>query len=258
MLSELRKGSFLRVKGGALDWWKQSGRPPIVVMADPPYHLVPATMSTKIYKGGRAGGGKRRSDSARRAISFGALTPAVRRGIAELAGHSEWSMIYGMLCDMGRWREAIEKMGGAWCGVGIVKQTRGAPRICGDAPGVRHLGLAIARRRRAGARWQGRAWAEYSETRPSSVKDRPIPGTREVKVLMEMITDMRLSCTRVPTVVDPCAGTGTTLMAARALGLNAIGWERDAETYEYARRVIAGRGFAVEGQADLQLGLEIE
>ena len=244
MLSELRKGSFLSSKTGALAWYKANGRPPIVILTDPPYALVVSSVSTAKNRG-----------QVGRTITYGALTPAVRRGISELVGYAEWAIVYGMLCDMGNWRTSIERMGGAWCGVGIVRQNRGAPRIRGDAPGVRHLGLAVARRRRATPRWKGRSWAEYSETRPSSVKDRPIPGTREVKVLAEMIADMVISCTHTPVVVDPCAGTGTTLMAARALGLNAIGWERDPETFEYAQRVIRGRGFGVEGQGDLQMEL---
>lgn len=254
MLSELRKGSFLASKTGALAWWEESGRPPIVLLVDPPYALVGSTTSS-----GSTGSTKRGASNPRtirRALSYGALTSAVRHGLAALTTHAEWSMIYGLTCDMGRWRAAITKAGARWCGVGIVKQTRGAPRIHGDAPGVRHLGLAIARRRRHGARWRGRAWAEYSETRPSSVKDRPIQGTREVKVLAEMIADMVISSERTPVIVDPCAGTGTTLVAARSMGLNAIGWERDGETWNYAQRVISGRGLEIEGQVDLQIGLE--
>lgn len=247
MLSELRKGSFLASKTGALAWYKANGRPPIVILTDPPYALVGSTVSTK-RRGPKAAMG--------RPVEYGALTPIVRRGISELVGYAEWAMIYGMLCDMGNWRTSIERMGAAWCGVGIVKQNLGAPRIRGDAPGVRHLGLAVARRRRPAPRWKGRPWAEYSETRPSSVKDRPIPGTREVKVLTEMLGDMEISCTRPPVVVDPCAGTGTTLMAARALGLNAIGWERDLKTFEYAQRVIQGQGLSVDGQGDLQMKIE--
>ncbi len=245
MLSELIKGNFLNKKTGALAWWKGNGRPPIVVMTDPPYALVGSSMSTK--RSGRDLG---------QPVSYGMLTPAVRRGLSELVSHAEWSMIYGMLGDMGNWRTSIEKAGGCWCGVGIVRQNRGAPRIRGDAPGVRHLGLAIARRRRAGAKWCGRPWAEYAETRPASVKHRPIPGTREILVLQEMIRDMAVSCNREPVVVDPCAGTAVTLMAARVLGLHAIGWERDPETWQYAIRVLQGRGYDVEGQGDLQVSLE--
>lgn len=248
MISELVHGSFLSAKTGALAWWKANGRPPMILMCDPPYAKV------KSYVRGRV----RASRETSRAISYGGLTPAVRKGIAEIAAVAEWSMIYGMPDDMGNWRTSIEKMGGAWCGVGLVLQTRGAPRMAGDAPGVRHLALAIARRRRRGARWRGRVWAEYTETRPQSAKRRPIAGTREVTCLQTMIADMRASIDRdtPPVVVDPCAGTGTTLMAARTLGLPSIGWERDEKTYLYARRVIDGLGFAVEGQSDLQLQMD--
>lgn len=242
MLSELVKGNFLHEKTGALAWWKANGRPPIVVLTDPPYALVGSSMSTA----------RSRRDLGQ-PISYGKLTSEVRRGISELVSHAEWSMIYGMFADMGNWRTSIVKMGGAWLGVGLVRQNRGAPRIRGDAPGVRHLGLAIARRRRAGAKWGGRPWAEYAETRPASVKHRPIPGTREILVLQEMIRDMAVSCNREPVVVDPCAGTATTLMAARVLGLHAIGWERDPKTWDYAIRVLQGQGYAVDGQEDLQM-----
>jgi len=46
-------------------------------------------------------------------------------------------------------------------------------------------------------------------------------------------------------VLDPCAGSGTTLLAAYESGRNAVGFELDPRTYETARKRLESAGIAV-------------
>ena len=75
-------------------------------------------------------------------------------------------------------------------------------------------------------------------------------------VIGDMIDDVVASCPVQPIVVDPCAGTGVTLSAAKLRGLGVIGWEKDPQTFAYAARVIAGQGYGDPRQSDL--GLELK
>lgn len=249
-LLELRNASSVGPKNGVLAWWRDAGCPPFVMVTDPPYHLVKSYSHAAVRRGVRA------VHATSTEISYGALTPSLRKGIAEIATQAEWSAIYCMIDDLGNWREALHKADACWLGCGLVKQAQGAPRIRGDGPGIRHLGLALARRRRKDALWEGRSWGEWLEYRDKGAKKRPIPGTRSMKTIGEMIDDMVASCPVPPIVVDPCAGTGVTLAAAKLRGLGAIGWEKDPKTYAYAARVIAAQGHEDPQQSDLHLELE--
>lgn len=59
-------------------------------------------------------------------------------------------------------------------------------------------------------------------------------------------------------VCDPCAGMGTTLLAAKRLGRRGIGWERDADTYARALERLSGTkplpaGYYNDNQGSLAL-----
>lgn len=248
-LIELRKGSFRSPKTGALAWWRAAGRPPIVLVTDPPYTGVKHANSTKkrAFKNGK--------QAISRPISYGALDAATRNAIAQVAAVAEWSAVYDVARGVGLWADAIDRFGGVFLGAGSVLQTRGAPRLRGDGPGVRELSLILARRKGA-AKWAGRKWAEWMETRPVSTKRRPIPGTRSLDTMREIIRDLVASCRNgSPIVVDPCAGTGVTLIAAKAEGLSSIGWERDPKTHAWALDVIRGMGETIDGHGQIFQGV---
>ncbi len=253
----LREASSIGPKHGFLAWWRENGCPAFIMITDPPYHLVSSYTHAARRSGLKTGQAckVRPVHATSTEISYGSLTPNLRKGIAMIAAEAEWSAIYGMIDDLGNWRRALDLADACWLGCGLVKQAQGAPRIRGDGPGIRHLGLALSRRRRAGARWNGRSWGEWVEYRDKGAKKRPIPGTRSMKTIGEMIDDMVASCDEPPIVVDPCAGTGVTLMAAKLRGLAAIGWEKDPKTHAYAARVIAAQGHDDPNQVDM--GLEL-
>lgn len=50
-------------------------------------------------------------------------------------------------------------------------------------------------------------------------------------------------------VVDPCAGSATTLVAARNLGRRAVGWETDADYFAKAQQRLRGGQLSLDGAA---------
>ncbi len=235
----LINGSCASKKDGLLAVLESKGDG-VIMVTDPPYTdtKYTASASKRVFKSG--------GQAISRPISYGKLMPAVRKAIARAVTVVEWSAIWDRPEGMYLWKKEIEKAGGVWCGTGIVKQVMGAPRLRGDGPGIRTLGLAIARRR-GRCKWEGRPWAEYAEKRMPT--QRPITGTRSIDVAREVISDLWKSCANgCGLVVDPCAGTGMILQAARLEGLESIGWEIDPGTHAYAQQLLEGKGEESEAQ----------
>ena len=63
--------------------------------------------------------------------------------------------------------------------------------------------------------------------------DAPITGTKPLALMQALVRDYSRPG---DLICDPCAGTGTTLLAARSQGRRSVGAEMSAETYAYARK----------------------
>lgn len=116
--------------------------------------------------------------------------------------------------------------------------TNPAPRLVGDGPTSGAVYLMTARPRRrdfialpdGGARW-GSLPGSYSYTRPPGAGG---GGRGKPILLLEAI--LRDYTEPGDLVVDPCAGWGSTLEAARVLGRRGLGAEVDAEAHAEALR----------------------
>jgi DNA modification methylase len=64
-----------------------------------------------------------------------------------------------------------------------------------------------------------------------------LEGQKPLPLMEQLIADFT---NEGDLVLDPFAGSGTTLLAAERLGRNSIGWEKKAEHFEIARRRLAG------------------
>lgn len=101
------------------------------------------------------------------------------------------------------------------------------PRFCGDGPGPSGHYLAVARPR--GAPWSkwGSLPGWYSSTRARE----KVKGAKPLDLMHRIIGDYSRPG---DLIVDPCAGSGTTLIAARMIGRKALGSEADREHYDAA------------------------
>lgn len=160
----------------------------------------------------------------------------VTRGVAVVFSDHESSML---------WANDLERYGmehlrcGLWVRTGDKELTEqrprqsGAPQFTGDRPAAGHEVLVICRARGRGYRWRGggkpatytapvvRGAERYHETQ------KPVSLMREI--LTDFVAPGELVC-------DPFAGAGTTLVAAKNLGMPAFGIELDGKYADYAQR----------------------
>jgi hypothetical protein len=103
-------------------------------------------------------------------------------------------------------------------------------RLQGDGPSSWTCWIIVARPKHAPySKWGTLPGAYIINSERTSA---PITGTKPLALMEALIRDY----TRPGDLVcDPCAGTGTTLLAARNLGRNSIGSEMDPKTYAYAK-----------------------
>lgn len=219
-----------------------------VVITDPPYSEHVHSKSRRGLAGTHVVGA-RDEISERRELGFEHITPAIMEACADQFARlaRRWVLVF---CDMESahlWAGALRSTGEleylrtcAWHKIG------GAPQFTGDRPAV--WGEAIVCAHRPGRkRWngggkQGLYAIPTAIDRDRTGLDARVHTTQKPLRLMEaLISDFT---DEEETILDPFAGSGTTLLAARRLGRGAIGWECDAEIYEHARRCLAGEGRA--------------
>lgn len=215
-----------------------------VVITDPPY-------SEHVHAKSRRGltvthiGGKQDEISERRELGFSSLTQDVMEAAADHFARlaRRWVLVF---CDMESahlWRGALVSTGGieylrtcAWHKVG------GAPQFTGDRPAV--WGEAIVcchtkgRKRWNGGGKQGIYSVPTAIDRDRSGLDARIHTTQKpVRLMQDLIRDFT---DEDETILDPFAGSGTTLLAATRMGRLAIGWERDQKTHMDAIERLSG------------------
>lgn len=171
----------------------------------------------------------------RRAIDYASWTPA---DVWEFVTHWSPRTRGWMACMTSSnltqaFREAYRSVGRLDFAPVPILQHR--PRLTGDGPGSGAVYLMVARpRSRAFATWGSLPGWYHSQVAKDSVC-----GGKPVELLQQIIRDY----SRPGDVVcDPCAGGGTTLLAALMEGRRAIGSECMPEHYEIARKRLA-KGF---------------
>jgi site-specific DNA-methyltransferase (adenine-specific) len=159
----------------------------------------------------------------------------------EVAAHilrvtKRWIVVFHDVEIDHRWRAA---MGDAYVRTGAWVKADPTPQISGDRPGQGFEACTIAHRRgrkrwNGGGRaalWFGNGSSKERSTRP----DHPCP-----KPLWLMEALIRDFTEPGELVLDPFAGSGTTLVAAKRLGRGALGFERDATYARAAQKRIDG------------------
>lgn len=197
-----------------------------VLITDPPY-------SERTARGFRGGNGLDRAG-----IVYGSIDHQwVDTLIHHWASRINWfSVVFSDHIGQ-RWYESAFEAAGLFCfaPVPYIKPDS-PPRFLGDGPASQAEWITIARKRvklpreRAGSR---RGFYVYGMQR-----DQYRVGGKSLDLMRALVRDY--TCPD-DLIVDPCAGGGTTLLAAAIEGRRAIGAEIDPQTYDKAcRRLAAG------------------
>lgn len=224
------------------------------VIADPAY-------SEHVHKAQRSGrnrvveptrpGAVRAQMARNRDLEFEPLTAEDRwawaRQFARIV--RRWVLVF---CDHEggyEWKRDLERAGLRFVRFAIWHKTGSTPQFTGDRPGTAHEVIVVAHRKGA-TRWNAggkHGWYEGAEERTvyehPIVLDRGHVATRfhttqkPIALMRELVADYT---DPGDWIVDPCAGSGTTGVAARMLGRRFVGWEKRAEWCEIANRRIAG------------------
>ena len=216
-----------------------------VLIVDPPY-------GARTHKGHNAGvdgaasnySGPNRDRSygnaRRRELSYSAFTP---EDVFEFVRY--WSpKTCGWFCAMSCsdlapvWREALEEQGRCtFAPVACV--TRGMTvRLQGDGPSSWTVYLNVARPRGAGSWKAGALPGAYVVTRGTIDRGKGHIGGKPLQLMRAIVRDYSRPG---DLICDPCAGYGTTAIAAESLGRNFVGAEVDPVTHQHALdRLAAG------------------
>ena len=141
------------------------------------------------------------------------------------------------------WREEYERAGRyAFAPLACV-EPGSRVRISGDGPSQWSVFAMVARpATREMQRWgalRGAYVLNYQHTRRGAGEGGGVMGGKPVALMRHLIDDYSRPG---DLICDPCAGGGTTLIAAAIEGRRAVGAEMDPKTYELARKRFA-RGY---------------
>lgn len=191
------------------------------VITDPPY-------GSRTHRG-NDDVGNGRDNAERRALSYSHWSPSDVRDFADFWHARIDGWIAAMSCsDLSRaWRDHLEAAGR--CGFAPLPCViRGMTvRMQGDGPSSWSVSLNVARPRREPFLKWGTLPGEYRDTpdRLGHIGGKPLGMMRAIVRDYSRPGDV---------VIDPCAGGGTTLLAAVVEGREALGAEVDPETFDKA------------------------
>jgi site-specific DNA-methyltransferase (adenine-specific) len=232
-------------------WFPRAGLEADCMIVDPPYSAKVHDSATSCGVGGLNDG--RTQGVRKRDLGFASLTPALRKCIATYATQvRRWSAIYSDIESVSDWIAALESAGAEY--VRTVPWVRWSqPQLSGDRPpsGCEMVILAHRAERTARGkivpvkkRWNGPG----SLTHLNAASLRGTGKHPTEKPLDDILRLVSWLSDPGETVLDPCCGAGTTVLAAALLGRGAVGLERDAAWAEYAEDRLIGGGLT-EAQA---------
>jgi len=172
-------------------------------------------------------------------IEFAAITEEMREYLsmesARLA--SGWVLVFCQSEAIGLWRAALERAGCQWRRGQAWVKPDSAPQFTGDRPGIGFEAIATAWAGDGKSKWNGggkRGVYEHCVNNFGRLTNgRPHPTMKPEPLMVELVT---LFTNAGETILDPFAGSGTTLAAAKRLGRKAIGIELDERYCEIAAR----------------------
>lgn len=207
-----------------------------VVITDPPYseHTHASVRSSKMRetdRGSTYGADQRRNVD----LGFDALTDEVREGTsAEFARLTRrWVLVFSDVESTGLWRDDLVGVGLDYIRTGAWIKTGSTPQFSGDRPATGFEAITICHPK-GRKKWNG-GGGHAVWTVPIVVNRRDGARVHTTQKPLSLLHSLiRLFSDEGDVVLDAFAGSGTTLVAAKAQGRRAIGIELDEANCEQA------------------------
>ena len=145
-----------------------------------------------------------------------------------------WAVVFSDVESTHMWRQELERFGMRYIRTGAWVKPDAMPQMTGDRPAVGFEPCTIAHGHARPMRWNGGGlpalWTHFI-AKGSARPDHPCPKPESLMLeLVAQFTD------EGETILDPFAGSGTTLVAAKRLGRKAIGIEINEQYAEVAAK----------------------
>jgi site-specific DNA-methyltransferase (adenine-specific) len=215
--------------------------PPVdLVLTDPPYETEAHTLQRRVQREADSSEYGRRV--AVEELPFGPMTPELRDESARLiAGHARaWVLTFCQIEGAPIWRETYEKHGLTYRRTCIWVKPDGMPQYSGDRPGMGYEAF-VAMHRPGGSTWNGGGrHGVFTHNKAGSPLGNEHPTQKPQSLMRELV---RLFSNENDKVLDPFAGSGSALVAAKNLNRNAIGIEIEERYCEIAAKRLSQEVF---------------
>jgi hypothetical protein len=186
------------------------------MLVDPPFagHVHKHAMST-----GTGGAGPRKRD-----LGFESLTPALFRQLCAYAAQvRRWSAVFCDIESVGLWRQGLTDAGAEYVrALPWVRWTQ--PQISGDRP-PSGCEMVVLAHRKGRKRWNGPGSLTHFHQKALRGSSKH-PTEKPLDLMLALVSYLS---DPGEAVLDPCAGSGTTILGARLLNREGLGLERGAQ-----------------------------
>lgn len=201
------------------------------IITDPPY-------SEHTHAKNRCGHSMPDGISRERDLGFGSLAPELRRECAAHFGRlaRRWVLVFSDLEMTAEWRPDLTTAGLDYVRTGIWHKQASTPQFSGDRPAVAAEAITICHPK-GRKKWNGGGthafWSFPIVLHTSKDEERVHTTQKPIKLMRELV---RLFTDSNELILDPFAGSATTLVAAYEQGRRCIGVELDEKNAEAAAK----------------------
>ena len=213
------------------------------VITDPPYEIEAHTKQRRCKRSGGV--------LSVEPLSFAPIGEVNREAAAHEIARvvRRWVLVFCQAEAVAAWRDALEMAGLVYKRACIWLKRDGQPQLTGDRPGMGYESI-VAAHAPVRSRWNGGGkLGVYDVLKNAGHAGEPHqhPTQKPLELMERLIRDFT---DPGETILDPFAGSGTTLVAAKRLGRSSIGWEREEKFW----RVAMNRIESTREQPSLDLG----